>query len=330
MKLKIASTAPDAVTSALRTLECETEALDALYAALQDGMSASFREVVEEIYNSPGRVIVAGMGKSGHIARKLAATLASTGTAAYFVHPAEAGHGDLGMIRSEDVVLALSWSGETAELQALIDYAKRFGVLLIALTTEKTSTLAQAADITLTLPRVSEACPNGLAPTSSTLMQAALGDCLAIALLERRGFSAQDFRVFHPGGKLGAGLKHLRDVMHKQDELPLVKKGTKLQSAILTMTEGRKGCAIVTDAEGRLAGIITDGDLRRAFEKGRTDSIVDDVMTQKPLTLSPDAITTEALNVMNTASITVLPVVDADGTPVGLVHLHDLLRLGVA
>ncbi|MES2907377.1 MAG: KpsF/GutQ family sugar-phosphate isomerase [Pseudomonadota bacterium] len=329
MKLKIASSAPDAVTSALRTLECETEALDALYAALQDGMSAPFRETVEEIFNSSGRVIVAGMGKSGHVAKKLAATLASTGTPAYFVHPAEAGHGDLGMIRSEDVVLALSWSGETAELRALIDYAKRFGVLLVALTSEKTSTLAQAADIAITLPRVQEACPNGLAPTSSTLMQMALGDCLAVALLERRGFSAQDFRVFHPGGKLGAGLKHLRDVMHKDKELPLVKKGTKLQEAILIMTEGRKGCAIVIDMDGRLAGIITDGDLRRAFEKGRYDTSVDDIMTQKPRTLTPEAITTEALNIMNTASITVLPVVDGAGTPVGLVHLHDLLSLGV-
>lgn len=330
MKLKIASTAPDAVTSALRTLESETEALDALYAALQDGMSASFRETVEEIYNSSGRVIVAGMGKSGHIARKLAATLASTGTPAYFVHPAEAGHGDLGMIRSEDVVIALSWSGETAELRALIDYAKRFGVLLVALTSEKASTLARAADISIVVPRVSEACPNGLAPTSSTLMQMALGDCLAVALLERRGFSAQDFRVFHPGGKLGAGLKHLRDVMHKGKELPIVKKGTKLQDAILVMTEGRKGCALVIDADGRLAGLVTDGDLRRAFEKGRTNSSVDDVMTQKPRTLDADAITTEALNVMNTASITVLPITDAQGNPVGLVHLHDLLSLGVA
>ena len=330
MKLKLASSASDAVTSALRTLECETEALDALYAALQDGMSTPFRETVEEIFKSSGRVIVAGMGKSGHVARKLAATLASTGTPAYFVHPAEAGHGDLGMIRSEDVVIALSWSGETAELKPLIDYAKRFGVLLIALTAESTSTLSQAADIALTLPKVAEACPNGLAPTSSTLMQMALGDSLSIALLERRGFSAQDFRVFHPGGRLGAGLKHLRDVMHKGKKLPSVTKGTPLKNAILVMTEGRMGCALVIDKQGLLAGIVTDGDLRRAFEKGTTDLTVDEIMTQKPRTLSEDAITTEALNVMNGASITVLPIVDDDGKPTGLVHLHDLLRLGVA
>ena len=330
MKLKLASSAPDAITSALRTLECETEALDALYAALQDGLSASFRETVEEIFKSTGRVICAGMGKSGHVARKLAATLASTGTPAYFVHPAEAGHGDLGMIRSEDVVIALSWSGETAELKPLIDFAKRFGVLLIAITAEAGSTLAQAADITLTLPKVAEACPNGLAPTSSTLMQMALGDSLSIALLERRGFSAQEFRIFHPGGRLGAGLKHLRDVMHKGKKLPVVKKGTALKNAILVMTEGRMGCALVVEKDGTLAGIVTDGDLRRAFEKGRFESSVDDVMTVKPKTLSQDAITTEALNVMNGANITVLPVTDAEDKLVGLVHLHDLLRLGVA
>jgi arabinose-5-phosphate isomerase len=330
MKLKLASSAPDAITSALRTLECETEALDALYAALQDGLSAPFRETVEEIFKSPGRVIVAGMGKSGHVARKLAATLASTGTPAYFVHPAEAGHGDLGMIRSEDVVIALSWSGETAELKPLIDYAKRFGVLLIAFTAEAGSTLAQAADITLTLPKVAEACPNGLAPTSSTLMQMALGDGLAIALLERRGFSAQDFRIFHPGGRLGAGLKYLRDVMHKGKKLPIVKKGVALKNAILVMTEGRMGCALVIDKDGQLLGIVTDGDLRRAFAKGQLDLGVDEIMTAKPKTLSQDAITTEALNVMNGANITVLPIVDGEEKLVGLVHLHDLLRLGVA
>jgi arabinose-5-phosphate isomerase len=329
MKLKLASSSPDAITSALRTLECETEALDALYAALQDGMSASFREVVEEIFSSTGRVIAAGMGKSGHVARKLASTLASTGTPAYFVHPAEAGHGDLGMIRSEDVVIALSWSGETAELKPLIDYAKRFGVLLIAITAEAGSSLAQAADITLNLPRVAEACPNGLAPTSSTLMQMALGDSLAIALLERRGFSAQDFRTFHPGGRLGAGLKHLRDVMRKGKELPLVKKGTALKNAILVMTEGRMGCVLVMDQGNVLAGIVTDGDLRRAFEKGRFDAKIDDIMTAKPQTLSQDSITTEALNVMNSANITVLPITNGEKL-VGLVHLHDLLRLGVA
>jgi arabinose-5-phosphate isomerase len=330
MKLKLASSAPDAITSALRTLECETQALDALYATLQDGLSAPFRETVEEIFKSTGRVIVAGMGKSGHVARKLASTLASTGTPAYFVHPAEAGHGDLGMIRSEDVVIALSWSGETAELKPLIDFAKRFGVLLIAITAENTSTLAQAADITLTLPKVAEACPNGLAPTSSTLMQMALGDSLSIALLERRGFSAQEFRIFHPGGRLGAGLKHLRDVMHKGKKLPVVKKGTALKPAILVMTEGRMGCALVVEKDGQLAGIITDGDLRRAFEKGRLESSVEEIMTVKPKTLSQDAITTEALNVMNGANITVLPVTDAEEKLVGLVHLHDLLRLGVA
>ncbi len=330
MKPKFAVHGADPVASALRTLECETEALDALYAALQDGMSAPFRETVEEIFKSAGRVICAGMGKSGHVARKLAATLASTGTPAYFVHPAEAGHGDLGMIRSEDVIIALSWSGETAEMKPLIDYAKRFGVLVVGLTSEPKSTLHAASDIALLLPRVAEACPNGLAPTSSTLMQMALGDCLAVALLERRGFSAADFKVYHPGGKLGAGLKHLADVMRDGEELPLVKMTTPLQDAILVMTKGRKGCALVINAEGQLAGIVTDGDLRRAFAADKRDAPVEAVMSSAPRTLKSDAMTSEALNIMNAANITVLPVIDDEGLPVGLLHLHDLLRLGVA
>ena len=235
------------VASALRTLETEREGLAALAAAIGDGLGASFVSAVETIRDARGRLIVTGMGKSGHIARKIAATLASTGTPAYFVHAADASHGDLGMITSDDVMLVLSWSGETGELRSLIDYSRRFRIKLIAVTVSAESTLGRAADIVLALPTAREACPHNLTPTTSTLMQLALGDALAIALLESRGFTAIDFGVFHPGGKLGAALKFIRDVMHPGDAVPLIARGSPMSAAIVEMSAKGFGCVAVTD-----------------------------------------------------------------------------------
>jgi arabinose-5-phosphate isomerase len=269
------------------------------------------------------------MGKSGHVARKIAATLASTGTPAFFVHAADASHGDLGMITSDDVMLALSWSGETEELKDLITYSRRFRISLIAITVNAESTLGQAADIVLTLPAASEACPHNLAPTTSSLMQLALGDALAMALLETRGFTALDFGVFHPGGRLGAALKFVRDVMHSGEAVPLIKRGAPMSEAIVEMSAKGFGCVAVTDKDGKLAGVITDGDLRRHMRVDLLQAPVDAVMTASPKTVRPDQLASEALQILNSSKITALMVVDS-GRPVGIVHFHDLLRAGVA
>src|SRR5580700_11897303 len=250
---------PDAnphVASALRTLETEREGVAALATAMCDGLGASFAAAVEAIRKVRGRVIVTGMGKSGHVGRKIAATLASTGTPAFFVHAAEASHGDLGMITSDDVMLVLSWSGETEELKDVIAYSRRFRIGLIAVTVNAESTLGKAADVVLALPTAREACPHNLAPTTSSLMQLALGDALAIALLESRGFTAIDFGVFHPRGKLGAALKFVRDIMHTGDAVPLIRRGAPMSEAIVEMTAKGLGCVAVTNANGKLAGII--------------------------------------------------------------------------
>src|SRR5271170_3346567 len=251
------------IAAALRTLDLESEGVAALAAAMCDGLGASFVSAVETIRDARGRLIVTGMGKSGHIARKIAATLASTGTPAYFVHAADASHGDLGMITSDDVMLVLSWSGETEELKELINYSRRFRIALIAITVNAESTLGKAADVVLALPESREACPHNLAPTTSSLMQLALGDALAIALLESRGFTAIDFGVFHPRGRLGAALKFVRDVMHPGDALPLIKRGAPMSEAIVEMSAKGFGCVAVVEENGKLAGVITDGDLRR-------------------------------------------------------------------
>ena len=269
------------------------------------------------------------MGKSGHVARKIAATLASTGTPAFFVHAADASHGDLGMITSDDVMLALSWSGETEELKDLITYSRRFRIALIAITVNAESTLGEAADIVLTLPSASEACPHNLAPTTSSLMQLALGDALAMALLETRGFTALDFGVFHPGGKLGAALKFVRDVMHPGDAVPLIKRGAPMSEAIVEMSAKGFGCVAVTDRDGKLAGVITDGDLRRHMRVDLLQAPVDAVMTTSPKIIRPDQLASEALQILNASKITALMVVEA-GRPIGIVHFHDLLRAGVA
>jgi arabinose-5-phosphate isomerase len=317
------------VASALRTLATESGGLAALTAAMSDGLGAPFAAAVETIREARGRVIVTGMGKSGHVARKIAATLASTGTPAFFVHAADASHGDLGMITSDDVMLALSWSGETEELKDLITYSRRFRIALIAITVNADSTLGQAADIVLTLPAASEACPHNLAPTTSSLMQLALGDALAMALLETRGFTAVDFGVFHPGGKLGAALKFVRDVMHPDEAVPLIKRGAPMSEAIVEMSAKGFGCVAVTDRDGKLAGVITDGDLRRHMRVDLLQAPVDAVMTTSPKTIRPEQLASEALQILNASKITALMVVEA-GRPIGIVHFHDLLRAGVA
>jgi arabinose-5-phosphate isomerase len=317
------------IASALRTLETEGDGLAALAAAIGDGLARPFVAAADAIRQARGRVIVTGMGKSGHVARKIAATLASTGTPAFFVHAADASHGDLGMITSDDVMLVLSWSGETEELTDLINYSRRFGIILIAVTVNADSTLGKAADIVLALPQAREACPHNLAPTTSSLMQLALGDALAIALLESRGFTAIDFGVFHPRGKLGAALKYIRDVMHPGPAVPLIGRGALMSEAIVEMSAKGFGCVAVTNADGKLAGVITDGDLRRHMRDDLLQAPVEKVMTASPKTVRPDQLAGEALQLLNASKITALIVVD-NGRPVGIVHFHDLLRAGVA
>jgi arabinose-5-phosphate isomerase len=317
------------IASALRTLESEREGLAALTAAIRDGLASPFIAAVDIIRTARGRLIVSGMGKSGHIARKIAATLASTGTPAFFVHAADASHGDLGMITSDDVMLVLSWSGETEELKNLIDYSRRFGIALIAVTGDGASTLGKAADVVLELPVTREACPHNLAPTTSSLMQLALGDALAIALLESRGFTAIDFGVFHPRGRLGAALKFIRDVMHPGAAVPLIARGAPMSEAIVEMSAKGFGCVAVTDGDGKLAGVITDGDLRRHMRVDLLQAPVDEIMTASPKTVRPDQLLGEALQLLNASKITALIVVEAD-RPIGIVHFHDLLRAGVA
>jgi arabinose-5-phosphate isomerase len=317
------------IDSTLRTLEAESGGIAALVTAINDGLAGPVAAAIEMIRAARGRLIVTGMGKSGHVAHKIAATFASTGTPAFFVHPGEASHGDLGMITADDVIMALSWSGETAELKDLINYSRRFRIGLIALTADPESTLAKAADVVLTLPPAREACPHNLAPTTSSLMQLALGDALAVALLESRGFTALKFRELHPGGRLGAKLKFIRDIMHTGEAVPLVRLGTPMSDAVVVMTAKGLGCVGVTAADGTLAGIITDGDLRRHMRPGLLAAKVDDVMTPKPKTISSDQLASEAIELLNSSKITAVIVVDA-GTPAGIVHLHDLLRAGVA
>ena len=319
---------PDLET-ARRVLDTEAEALRALAGVLDD----RFPRAIALLSAATGRVVVTGMGKSGHVGRKIAATLASTGTPALFVHPAEASHGDLGMIVAGDAVIALSNSGETPELADLVRHSRRFAIPLVAITGRAESALARAADEALILPPAAEACPMGLAPTTSTTMQMALGDAIAVALLTRRGFTASDFRVFHPGGKLGAQLSHVGDLMHRGEEMPLASPDTRMDTAIVAMTAKRFGCLGVRDAAGSLAGIVTDGDLRRALDAGGVPLLsrtAGEVMTRNPRTIREDDLADTALRIMNEKSITALFVVDAAGRPVGILHVHDLLRAGVA
>jgi arabinose-5-phosphate isomerase len=317
------------IACGLRTLEAEAGGLAALGAAMRDGLGAAFVAAAALIKAARGRVIVTGMGKSGHVGNKVAATLSSTGTPAFFVHPAEASHGDLGMITPDDVIIALSWSGETAELKNLIDYSRRFRIGLIAVTADGASTLGNAADVTLVLPQAREACPHNLAPTTSSLMQLALGDALAIALLESRGFTAIDFRDLHPGGRLGAALTFVRDLMHSGPEMPLKPVGTRMSDALVEMSAKTFGCVGITGAAGDLVGIITDGDLRRHMRPDLLEARVEDVMTKGPNTVRPDQLASEALEMLNSKKRTVLFVVEGRRA-VGILHMHDLLRAGVA
>jgi arabinose-5-phosphate isomerase len=317
------------IASALRTLDAEASGITALAAAIGNGLGDSLLAAVALMRDARGRIIVTGMGKSGHIGRKIAATLASTGTPAFFVHPGEASHGDLGMITADDVIMALSWSGETVELKDLIDYSRRFRIGLIAITANAASTLGAAADVALALPHAREACPYNLAPTTSSLMQLALGDALAIALLETRGFTALDYQILHPGGKLGAMLRFVRDIMHSGAAMPLARLGTPMSAAIVEMSTKSFGCVAITHHDGRLAGIITDGDLRRHMRPDLLDARVEDIMTRNPKTVRPDQIASEVLELLNASKITAALVVEA-GRPIGVVHLHDLLRIGVA
>ncbi|MGE4278544.1 MAG: SIS domain-containing protein [Magnetospirillum sp.] len=324
------STVPDGSTAsadlivAQRVLATEAEALGALAQSL-DG---PFVAACETLAAVKGRVVVSGMGKSGHVGCKIAATLASTGTPSFFVHPAEASHGDLGMITTDDAVIALSNSGETPELSDIIAFTRRFNIPLIGITSRPASTLATQSDVALVLPPIPEACPMGLAPTTSTTMMLALGDALAVALLERRGFTAADFRVFHPGGQLGRRLLKVADIMHGGDGLPLVDPDAAMTQVILEMTTKSLGCVGVVDADGMLAGIITDGDLRRHLQPDLMHAPAHQVMTRNPKTVVPSLLAAEALRIMNEKSITSLFVVE-DGRPAGVVHVHDLLRSGV-
>ena len=308
--------------SGRRVLDIETRALQALASRLDGDFTTACRLLLA----CEGRVVCTGMGKSGHIARKIAATLASTGTPAFYVHPGEAGHGDLGMVTDADVVLALSNSGETDELLMLLPVLKRQGNRLVAMTGRPGSTLAREADIHLDVSVPAEACPLDLAPTSSTTAALAMGDALAVALLERRGFTAGDFKIFHPGGKLGAQLQTVADLMHKGAELPLVAPDTPMPQALLVMTEKRFGCVGV-EADGKLAGLITDGDLRRHMD-GLMAHTAAEVMTANPQTVDADALAAEALKLMEDRRITVLFVLD-HGRPAGILHIHDILRAGV-
>jgi arabinose-5-phosphate isomerase len=312
----------DAIEVGRRVLSVEAEALAQLSASLGD----KFVEAVEAVFKAKGRVVCTGIGKSGHVARKIAATLASTGTPAMFVHAAEASHGDLGMVGPDDVVLALSKSGEVRELADILAYTGRFSIPLIGITAAADSALGKASTILLLLPDAPEATAYVGAPTTSTTLQMALGDALAVALLERRGFTASDFKVFHPGGKLGAQLQTVGDLMHKGAELPIVTLDTPMPQALLVMTEKRFGSVAVDDG-GKLAGIITDGDLRRHME-GLMSHTAGEVMTPDPRTVAPDTLAAEALRQMEERRITVLFVVDG-GKPVGILHIHDILRAGV-
>lgn len=318
-----------ALSSAVRTLDLECEGLQGLRAALEDDLGAAFGRAVATLAAAKGRVIITGIGKSGHVAQKLAATFASTGTPAFFVHPSEASHGDLGMITPDDAIVALSWSGESVELGNILTYSRRFKVPLIAITSRTQSALGKQCDVVLELPRAKEACPHGLAPTTSTTMQLAIGDCLAIALLEHKGFTAQDFKMIHPGGSLGAALKFVADVMHTGEQLPLVGEDVPMSAALVTMTQKSFGCLGVLDGDGQLAGVITDGDLRRHMGSDLLTARTADIMTRAPKVVAPEMLASAALEVLNASRITALFVVDK-GKPVGILHVHDLLRAGVA
>lgn len=317
----------DDIKHAVETIDREIQTLEILKNSLDSNLS----KALDLLQNTKGRVIVTGMGKSGHIGRKMAATFASTGTVSFFVHPGEASHGDLGMISDDDVIIAISYSGESKELSDILMYAKRRNIPLIAITRNPESALGKNSTLVLKLPDNGEACPLGLAPTSSTTATIVLGDVLAIDLMERRGFSAADFRQRHPGGKLGAILCRVADIMHKGNEMPLISEDASMQDALLIMTEKMLGCVGIVNSKGELAGMITDGDLRRWMSPNLLNAKATDIMTQNPKVISPDALIVDAVNIMNNTGrgITNLFVVE-DKKPIGVIHIHDCLKAGVA
>ncbi len=314
-----------------RDIACAQKVLNNAISAIQKlkvGLDNTFIKAVDLISLTKGRVIISGMGKSGHIGRKIAATLASTGTPSFFIHPSEASHGDLGMIMHDDLILALSNSGESAELNDIVAYSKRYDIPLVSITSKTTSTLSEAATVSLTIPEFKEACPHGLAPTTSTTSMLALGDAIAITLLERTKFSPEQFHLLHPGGKLGQQLLKVSDLMHKSNELPIVSSKMKMSEAIIVMTAKHFGCLGVIDEDGYLKGVITDGDLRRNMQNGLLNLRTAEIMTFPFKTIDPNALAGEGLNIMNIHSITNL-FVTIKGKPVGLLHVHDCLRAGL-
>lgn len=312
--------------SAIKTIESEIDTIR----RLKDSVRAkNLTKALDFMQNSKGRIIITGMGKSGHIGRKIAASLASTGTPSFFVHPAEASHGDLGMITEDDVVIAISNSGESRELIDILNYCKRFGIKLIAITKNSESSLGKAGDVVLELPNNGEACPLGLAPTSSTTATLVLGDILTIGMIERKGFSKEDFNDRHPGGKLGSILKRVSDLMHVGQEMPILDENANMQAVLLEMTSKRLGCVGFVNQAGDLTGILTDGDLRRCLSAKILEEKAVDLMTRNPKTISPNAMTAEALKIMHDKKITNLFVLE-NKKPVGVIHIHDLLNNGVA
>ena len=312
--------------SAIKTIDSEIRAIEELKKSLD---AESLTKALDFMQNSTGRIIITGMGMSGHIGKKIAASLASTGTPSFFVHPAEASHGDLGMITDDDVVIAISNSGESRELIDILNYCKRFGIKLIAITKNQDSSLGKAGDVVLLLPNNGEACPLGLAPTSSTTATLVLGDILTIRMIERKGFSKEDFNDRHPGGKLGSILKRVSDLMHTGQDMPLLDENANMQAVLLEMTSKRLGCVGFVNSAGILTGILTDGDLRRCLSAQILSEKAADLMTRNPKTIAPEAMTAEALKIMHDKKITNLFVVD-NLKPVGVIHIHDLLNNGVA
>ena len=318
------------LASALKTLDIEIEALGALKEALKTSeLGHEIARAIQALASTPGRVIITGMGKSGHIARKIASTMRSTGTLALFLHPGEASHGDLGIITKNDIVFALTWSGETTELNDIYHYCHTYDVTLIVATSHGNSTAARAADICLSMPPVREACPNELAPTSSTTLQLVLGDALAVALIEARGFSPSDFRVFHPGGKLGAQLCVVEDLMGKDEAIPRVGRDASLINATLEISRKRYGCTAVVDDGGRLIGAFTDGDLRRCIAVHDLNDNIGRHMSVNPLFVTPGMLASDALRLLNDNAISVLFVVEGKGKLIGIVHMHDIVKAGV-
>lgn len=312
--------------SAIKTIDSEIDTIN----RLKDSVKAeNLTKALDFMQNSKGRIIITGMGKSGHIGRKIAASLASTGTPSFFVHPAEASHGDLGMITEDDVVVAISNSGESRELIDILNYCKRFGIKLIAITKNAESSLGKAGDVVLELPNNGEACPLGLAPTSSTTATLVLGDILTVGMIERKGFSKEDFNDRHPGGKLGSILKRVSDLMHTGQEMPILDENSNMQAVLLEMTSKRLGCVGFINQAGDLTGILTDGDLRRCLSSKILEEKAIDLMTHNPKTISPNAMTAEALKIMHDKKITNLFVLEGK-KPVGVIHIHDLLNNGVA